>query len=138
MITYFDASVILRRALRQPNQIALTDIDRTASSSLTRVECLRTADRLRVLGALDEPSQLRMREVVFEVFETCSVIEVGPLVLQRASMPFPVPIKTLDALHLASALILQESRGEPVRLATHDRALARASRAMGFEVIGVA
>jgi predicted nucleic acid-binding protein len=136
--TYLDASVILRRALGQPDQLAWSDLQATATSSLTRVECLRTVDRLRIQGAVDEVSQLRIRELLFRVFESCSMLEVGAYVLERAAMPFPVPIKTLDAIHVASALLLHEASGEPIRFATHDRALARASRAMGFEVVGAA
>ena len=138
MITYLDASVILRRLLGQADQIELKEIEATVSSTLTRVECLRTIDRLRVLGAVTEDSHLEIREAAFRAFETCLLLEVGPVVLERAAMSFPVPIKTLDAVHLATALVLHEGSGEPVRIATHDRALARASRAMGFEVVGAA
>ena len=138
MTTYLDASVILRRALGQPDPLAWDDVNAMVTSSLTRVECLRTVDRLRVQRAVDEISQLRTREVLYRIFESYSVIEVGATVLERAAMPFPVPIKTLDAIHLASALLFQEASGEPIRLATHDRALAQAGRAMGFEVVGAA
>jgi hypothetical protein len=136
VITYLDASVILRRALGQPGPLKLEGVGATASSSLTRVECLRVIDRLRFQGEVDEAVQLDLRGVVFRALDTCSVIEVGPIVLDRASLPFPLPIKTLDAIHLASALILRENSEESVRFATHDRILAKASRAMGFEVLG--
>jgi predicted nucleic acid-binding protein len=138
LITYLDASVILRRVLGQPEQIEWRALDATASSSLTRVECLRTVDRLRMQRAVSDSNQMDLREALFAIFDTCSMLEVGSPVIERAAMPYPVVLKTLDAVHLASALILQESSGESVRFATHDRALARASRAMGFEVVGAA
>jgi len=43
--------------------------------------------------------------------------------------PFPVPVRTLDALHLASLELLR-ANGQVVELATYDDRLARAARAM--------
>lgn len=139
MITYLDSSVILRRVLNQPGQIAvLRDDEKTISSSLAEVECLRAIDRLRILGALDEMAQARLRGLVYKAFESGDVLEPGRAVLERASMPFPTSLRTLDAIHVATALLYREATGSPVRMATHDHALARASLAMGLEVIGAA
>jgi hypothetical protein len=57
-------------------------------------------------------------------------------VLARASEPFPTPLGTLDALHLATALVWRERMHQPVAMATHDRDLALAARSFGFEVLG--
>lgn len=46
-------------------------------------------------------------------------------------------IGTLDAIHLASALLFRERRNAPVLFATHDRRQATAARARGFECVGV-
>jgi predicted nucleic acid-binding protein len=139
VITYLDASVILRRALQQPGPVIdLGPSDARISSALAEVECFRTIDRLRLLRAIDEVALGRAREVVYRAFESCDLLETGDAVLERASMPFPTSLKTLDAIHIATALVYREATGNPVRMATHDRALARASRSMGLEVIGVA
>ena len=45
-------------------------------------------------------------------------------------------VKTLDALHLASALLSQERRGVALVFATHDAQQATAARALGFECVG--
>jgi hypothetical protein len=47
------------------------------------------------------------------------------------------PVKTLDALHLASALLWRERSGDPLVFATHDPQQARAARALGFDCAGV-
>jgi hypothetical protein len=47
-------------------------------------------------------------------------------------------VRTLDGLHLASALLYRESRREDLVFATHDRRQATAALALGFEVVGVA
>ena len=57
------------------------------------------------------------------------LIELSPVVLSRALRPFPSPVRTLDALHLATVDFLRQ-RGDDVELATYDAALARAATAM--------
>lgn len=56
-------------------------------------------------------------------------LELRPEVLDRARQPFPAPVRTLDALHLASISFLRE-HGNDVALATYDKRMARAARAM--------
>lgn len=56
-----------------------------------------------------------------------ALVELAPPVLARALEPFPRPVRTLDALHLASMEFLR-SQGQPVELATYDDRLARAAR----------
>lgn len=58
-------------------------------------------------------------------------IELRPPVLERATHPFPTPVRTLDALHLASLSFLQ-GRGREPALATYDRRMAAAAVAMGI------
>lgn len=57
-------------------------------------------------------------------------LELRPAVLERALHPFPVPVRTLDALHLASLAFLRE-HGKEIRLATYDERMAEAAVAMG-------
>lgn len=59
-------------------------------------------------------------------------LELRPAVLDRALHPFPVPVRTLDALHLAAVAFLRE-RGREVRLATYDEGMAAAAEAMGVQ-----
>jgi len=59
------------------------------------------------------------------------LLELSPPVLARALRPFPSPLRTLDALHLASMAHLRES-GERVALASYDRRMATAAETMGF------
>lgn len=63
-----------------------------------------------------------------------AVIELAAPVLARATEPFPLPIRTLDALHLASAHWLRE-QGQAVRVASYDARLTAAAAALGFEVL---
>ena len=63
-----------------------------------------------------------------------SMVELSPLVLARALEPFPVPLRTRDALHLASIEFLRGRRLQP-RLASYDERMLRAARAMGIDLL---
>lgn len=60
-----------------------------------------------------------------------ALVELSPVVLRRALDPFPVRIRTLDALHLATAGWLRD-RGKSVSLATYDGRMAEAAARMGI------
>jgi predicted nucleic acid-binding protein len=63
-----------------------------------------------------------------------SLIELAPPVLDRALEPFPSPVRTLDALHLAAIDFLVRLGQRPT-LATYDRRQAEVARAMGVPVV---
>lgn len=75
-------------------------------------------------------------EAVRQLFKGITFVEMAPAVLERALEPFPVPVRTLDALHLASALFLR-AQGEVVSLASYDERLIAAARQLGFDVADV-
>lgn len=60
-----------------------------------------------------------------------ALLELVSPVLTRALEPFPKPVRTLDALHLASAEFLRE-RQPAIQLATYDSRQATAAKAMGI------
>jgi hypothetical protein len=57
-------------------------------------------------------------------------------ILARASEPFPTALGSLDAIHLATALVWRDRMQQPLRVATHDGELALAARSFGFDVLG--
>jgi predicted nucleic acid-binding protein len=63
-----------------------------------------------------------------------SLIEMAPPVLARALEPFPAPVRTLDALHLASMEFLK-ANGQTLQLASYDRQLIAAARGMRFAIL---
>lgn len=63
-------------------------------------------------------------------------LEMVPAILSRALEPFPLAVRTLDALHLASAEFLR-AQGEAVTIATYDDRLKSAAQALGFEIADV-
>ena len=70
------------------------------------------------------------------LIQRVALIELAPPVLERALAPFPAPVRTLDALHLASIEFLR-GRGQIVELASYDDRLAAAARALGIPVVAL-
>jgi predicted nucleic acid-binding protein len=58
-----------------------------------------------------------------------ALLDLAPTVLARALDPFPIPVRTLDALHLASIEFLRNSQ-QQVELATYDERLIAGARAL--------
>jgi predicted nucleic acid-binding protein len=138
VIAYLDSSVILRILLGQPHQLAeWKSILTGVTSALTEVECLRTIDRLRVLGKLGADDAVVRREAVYRVLEELEVVDLDARVLRRAAQAQTVALGSLDALHLASAEMWREAQGKEPLFATHDRQLGQAARANGFRIAGV-
>ena len=137
MIAYLDSSVLLRIILGQRNAVKeWRAIERGVASALVEVECLRTLDRLRVSERLSDEAIALRREAVFRLLESMEIIDLTRPILTRAAQPFSTALGTLDALHLATALLWREGRQEDLVMMTHDTALAIAARASGFRVVG--
>jgi predicted nucleic acid-binding protein len=138
VIAYLDSSVILRVILGQRDKLrAWKSIERGVASALVRVECLRTLDRLRLRAGLSDEDLAERRETVFRIIDETEVLEPSMVVLDRAARPFPTELGTLDAIHLSTALMWREARGEEIVMATHDRALGTAAQASGLRVVGL-
>ncbi|MFN8091068.1 MAG: type II toxin-antitoxin system VapC family toxin [Vicinamibacteria bacterium] len=137
MIAYLDTSALLRLVLSEPEALEeLRSADALVSSELLAVESLRTLDRLRVQGSLSVEEAAVRRGLVAEWLEAVDLVVLQRPILARASEPFPTPLGTLDALHLATALVWRDRNPQELVVATHDRDLALASRSFGFVVTG--
>ena len=138
MIAYLDSSIILRVVLGQADRLReWGEISEGVTSALAEVECLRTLDGLRLKEGIADWEIARRREVVYRLLEAMVVIEPGRSVLSRAAQPLPTPLGTLDAIHLATALVWRERSGADLVMATHDGALGISARASGLRVAGI-
>lgn len=137
MIAYLDSSVLLRVILGQSDRLKeWAEISQGVASHLVEVECLRTLDRLRVAGHISDRILSERREAAFRLLAEIHVIQLSRTILNRTSQPFPTPLGTLDALHLATALLWKETKDTDLVMATHDAALATCARACGLRVVG--
>lgn len=138
MIAYVDASVLLRVALGQRDALAdWPRIEQGISSALVRTESLRTLDRLRIRVKLADAEIAKRRATILELIASLEIVDIDSTVLDRASQPMPTELGTLDAIHLATALLWKEMTRENLVMATHDSALAIAAEAHGLPVVGM-
>jgi predicted nucleic acid-binding protein len=134
---YIDTSALLRLILREPGALDdLRSYEALVASELIAVESRRTIDRLRLQGTLSTHEAADRLKVAAEWIEAIDLVLVRPPVLSRAGEPMPVPLGTLDAIHLATALLWRERMGGLSVLATHDSTLALAARSFSFDVVG--
>ena len=138
MTAYIDTSALLRLVLREPGALEQLPVcEALVSSELITVESRRTIDRLRLQGALSPEEAADRLRVIADWLEAIDLVLVRPAVLSRAGEPLPTPLGTLDAIHLASALVWRDRVAPLSVVATHDAALALAARTFGFDVLGV-
>jgi predicted nucleic acid-binding protein len=138
VIAYLDTSALLRVVLREPGALGdLRSYEALVSSELIAVESARTIDRLRLLGSLTAEEAVARQRAVNQWLEAVDLVLVRTPVLTRASDPMPMPLGTLDALHLATALTWRDRMGPLPAMVTHDTALGLAAQAFGFDVRGI-
>lgn len=136
-MTYLDTSVLLRWVLGEPDALPHPKAgDALVTSRLTSVEALRTLDRLRRQGKLSEGDYAERHGIAVQMLARVDRAHLYAAVLRRAGDPFPTPLGTLDALHLATAMLVRDTRGVDVIVATHDAQLAAAARSVGLDTVG--
>jgi hypothetical protein len=96
---------------------------------------MRAIERYRTMRDIDDPEVADRRGGALRILASFGLAGVTDEVLQRAADPFPVYVATLDAIHLATAILIREAHAD-LHFATHDRTLALAAKAVGFQVIG--
>ena len=137
MIAYVDASVLLRVALAQSNVLPeWSRIQQGVASALVMTESLRTLDRLRLRANLSDAEVAERRGIILALVGSLELVEVDPIVLERAAQPMPTVLGTLGAIHLATALLWKEMTKANLVMATHDGALALGAQAHGLRVVG--
>ena len=122
---YVDSSVALAQLLAEQRMPPAEIWEEAISSRLIEYEVWNVIHRKGLTHSHGEPATVLLRSI--------DLLELTPLALARAVDPFPRPIRTLDALHLASAFYLSE-RGEKVTLATYDREMHDAAKAVGLKL----
>ena len=138
MKLYVDSSVALRIILGQPNTLGeWSDFSEYLASGLLRVGCFRAIDRLRFAHRRAAEQAVQRLGILHDFLRRLDLVGVAPGVLERAAESFPLPLKTLEAIHLATAVLLRQSEDPNLVFGTHDAALGMSARALDFRVVGV-
>jgi predicted nucleic acid-binding protein len=138
---YFDTSALLKRYVREAGSVrtrALLRRHRVISSALTLVEAVSALSRRRALGDLtarDYDSILQRIERDRAFWE---LVEVTAEVLDRAEdLARHTALRTLDAIHVASALTVRHAGGMRLAFITADAAQREAAAPLPLELIWV-
>lgn len=132
MVAYLDSSVLLRHILLGEEAIrhALA-FPRLVSSELIEIECRRVLHRYRLAGELSDESLTVAFERLDAVLVGIDLLEMSRPIKQRAMDPFPVNIRTLDALHVSTALMVADTT-DGLSLFSHDRGMNLCARSLGL------
>lgn len=137
MKVYLETSVILRHLLKQNKSIKdWGNWTQAYTSQLSQAEALRTLDRFRIQRIFDEEDLALLGQSTHKIFNNLSKIAINETIFNRVCLPFPTSLKTLDAIHLASALLLKEQGQVGLVFLTHDQQLGRGALAVGLEARG--
>lgn len=124
--TYLDSSAIVKLAVREAESVALRRYLRRrrplVSSALARTEVLRA-----MLPAGND-AVVAGRKVLTRV----DLVRINNRVLDYAAELLPVAVRSLDAIHLATAEQLGEDLGT---LVTYDDRMAEAAKQSGYRVV---
>lgn len=135
---YLETSALLHWLLGQSRAAAvasrLNAADTVVTSVLTGTEGRRALVRGQHSGLLTAAQAARLRGTLARLERTWIVMEVTAEVRARAEEAFPAePVRTLDALHLATALVFVQAFDDLIVLSTDER-IVRNAQALGFAV----
>lgn len=121
------AGTFVRRTLSESQTVLASD--------LTLIECDRVLHRAAALGELTEAEAADRRSYLSAAAGHWHVLRIGPEVVERARQPFPGdPIRTLDAIHLASVLVARAAVAGLELLSFDDR-IRDVAKKLGLKVI---
>ena len=138
MNVYAESSAVLAWLLGEEAGLRVREVLRRAelvmASDLTLVECDRVLIRAVTLGELDEAAAADCRAHLNAAAAHWHLWRISPEIVDRARHPFPAePLRTLDAIHLASALAAR-SAVPGVELLSLDDRIRRAGVQLGFRL----
>lgn len=139
MKLYVESSAVLAWLLEEAAadsvEEAFDRADGVVASDLTLVECDRALMRAYAVGVLSEMETARRRAVLEAASVNWILLKLDREVLERARRRFPAePVRTLDALHIATALAARSAISD-LALLSLDRRVRENAVALGFEVL---
>jgi predicted nucleic acid-binding protein len=113
----------------------LSKAELVIASDVTLVECDRVLIRAVAIGELHESDAVDRQARLNAVSQRWTLLALDEEIIERARRPFPAePVRTLDALHLASALTARKAVPDLLML-TLDGRIRQAADRLGFTVV---
>ena len=130
---YLDASAIVKLATEEAESLVLRAWLLERSPLLTNR--ISTVEVARAIGRKESPSVEPGRSALREAFTAVALAELDAGIANRAADLGPPTLRALDAIHLATALVLGD---ELAAFVTYDGRLSEAAREAGLEVVAPA
>lgn len=112
----------------------LGSADHVVVSELLLLECRRACVRAEVIGALTTDQAVDARSRLSAASAHWQSMPVSSSLLERSAQPFPVePVRSLDSIHLSSALLAATAIPE-MRVVTLDQRIRDNARKLGLAV----
>lgn len=127
-LVYLDSSALVKLVIREPESVALMEFLRERPDRVSSVLALAEVPRALRRARFGAVARRRAREVLARV----AMVDIDRRILTAAAAIDPATVRTLDAIHLATALALRE---DVVALVTYDRRLAMASERADLQVL---
>ena len=126
-VAYVDSSALVKLAVRERETSALEhavlEYEGLITSRLAALECRRAAQRV---------ASKRVRRAVEEAIDAVYLMEVTPAILELAARLDPPTLRSLDAIHLATAIAIDDPH---LAVLTYDQRFNDAARANGLRVL---
>lgn len=135
-LRYIESSALLAALLEHDGSAlaALRAHGRAVTSAVTLAEAARGIVRARVAGRLTVAQEQAAVRGLRTFERRCFIVDVTSAVLDRVGRPFPVePIRTLDAIHVATAELIDE-HPQLVTIVTRDARVRDNAKALGYAV----
>lgn len=136
ILRYIESSALVAALLESDTSVVKTvarDVPQV-TSALTLAEAGRAIIRARITGRLTAAQERRAVGALRTFARRCFILDVDRAVLDRVRRPFPVePIRTLDAVHLATVELLGEAP-PLVTIVTRDARVRENAEALGYPV----
>ena len=140
-LAYFDTSALAKNYIREAGSTrvrALLTSYEFLSSAITPIELSSAIQRRHRRGEITAPNYDRIRARINADTSFWQLIEPVPQVLSKAeALVVSYNIRTLDSIHLASALILQESLSMPLPFVSADNRQIEAARSCQLQIITI-
>ena len=124
-VVYLDSSAIVKLIVREPETAALRRYVRRRRPLVA--SALARAEVCRAVLPLGDAALKRARAVLAHI----DLVRISDRVLTRAGTIKPSDVRTLDAIHLATASLLADSL---TRFVCYDSRLSRAAESHGWTV----
>jgi predicted nucleic acid-binding protein len=126
-IAYIDSSALLKLVVREAEtsslEADLAEREGLIASRLAALECRRASRRA---------SGKRILQAIEQVLDAVYLVEITPAILDAAATAGPPLLRSLDAIHLSTALSINEPGLEVI---TYDGRFAEAAMASGLRVV---